>query len=143
MHKKGFITIAGGPEVTANLNSFSDFDYLVCGQGEESVPQLIEQIIKNNLQTSNVNPHIIPSSKVQVENLTSPYLDGTLNLKEYDGALWELARGCPFSCSYCYESKGEKKVNLFPQERLEKELDLFAKENIYPFRRQGHRFHER
>ena len=130
LRKKGFITIAGGPEVTANPNSFSDFDYLVCGQGEESVPQLIEKIIKNNLQISNVNPHIIPSSKVQVENLTSPYLDGTLNLKEYDGALWELARGCPFSCSYCYESKGEKKVNLFPQERLEKELDLFAKENI-------------
>jgi radical SAM superfamily enzyme YgiQ (UPF0313 family) len=58
------------------------------------------------------------------EELTSPYLDGTLDLSKYEGALWELARGCPFKCSYCYESKGEKKVRLLPMERIEKELKL-------------------
>ncbi|MBR4599011.1 MAG: radical SAM protein, partial [Treponema sp.] len=60
----------------------------------------------------------------------SPYLDGTLDVAKYGGALWELARGCPFKCSYCYESKGEKKIAYFPMERLEKEIELFAKKNI-------------
>ena len=41
--------------------------------------------------------------------------------------MWELARGCPFKCSYCYESKGEQKVSMFPASRIEQELDLFAK----------------
>ncbi|MCR5605367.1 MAG: radical SAM protein [Treponema sp.] len=63
-------------------------------------------------------------------NLVSPYLDGTLNVSKYGGALWELARGCPFKCSYCYESKGEKAIQYFPLERLEKELDLFAEKNV-------------
>ena len=64
------------------------------------------------------------------EVLSSPYLDGTIDVAKYGGALWELARGCPFKCSYCYESKGEKKVSYFPLERLEKEIELFAKKNI-------------
>ncbi len=64
------------------------------------------------------------------EVLSSPYLDGTIDVSKYGGALWELARGCPFKCSYCYESKGEKKVTYFPMDRLEKEIELFARKNI-------------
>ena len=60
----------------------------------------------------------------ELNTLSSPYLDGTLDPAEYGGALWELARGCPFKCSYCYESKGEKKIQYFPMERIEKELEL-------------------
>ena len=70
------------------------------------------------------------STTTGLEAFPSPYLDGTLNPAEYGGALWELARGCPFKCSYCYESKGEKKVRHFPRQRLEKELDLFARQKI-------------
>ena len=70
------------------------------------------------------------ASTAGLEDFPSPYLDGTLNPAEYGGVLWELARGCPFKCSYCYESKGEKKVRHFPRQRLEKELDLFARQKI-------------
>lgn len=65
-----------------------------------------------------------------VETCPSPYLDGTIDPSKYGGALWELARGCPFKCSYCYESKGEKRIAYFPMERLEKEIELFARKNI-------------
>ena len=47
-------------------------------------------------------------------------------MRDYRGALWELARGCPYSCAYCYESKGEKKVRTIPLGRLEKELERFV-----------------
>ena len=65
-----------------------------------------------------------------LENLSSPWLDGTLDPNQYGGVLWELARGCPFKCSYCYESKGEKKIQFFPMERIKAELELFGKKNV-------------
>nr|MCR5402138.1 radical SAM protein [Treponema sp.] len=122
------ITIAGGPEVTSSPSSFSEFDYLVSGQGEEIAPLLLEDLIsgKNFLSKNK----ILFGSVKDLGKLVSPYLSGEIKLSEYQGALWELARGCPFKCSYCYESKGEKKIRYFPEERLKKELDLFAKEKI-------------
>ena len=147
LREKGVICIAGGPEITAGLrdkantrpdtahtcddevSSNSSFDYFVCGEGEFSVPQLIKKIVSEpaSVQTPTVIPAISSSS---LESLTSPYLDGTINPDDFGGVLWELARGCPFKCSYCYESKGEKTVRLFPMERIEKELDFFARKNV-------------
>ena len=64
----------------------------------------------------------------------SPWLDGTLDsvpiVRDGRGALWELSRGCPFSCSYCYESRGEKTVREIPLPRLEKELEYFSQKGI-------------
>lgn len=138
----GLVVIAGGPEVTARPDSFENFDWCISGSGEEASVKIVKHlekiqeydvkgtdflgIFKNGdknclySRTPNPDPQI----------LSSPYLDGTIRLKEYGGALWELARGCPFKCSYCYESKGEKKIKYFPMERIEKELELFNREKI-------------
>lgn len=150
------ICIAGGPEVTANPNNFKNFDYTIAGQGEIAVPLLIEKLgewknenfdelkdengkvkidgvysvlNKNEVSTSSTS-EIERAMPCLPELTPSPYLDGTLDPSKYGGALWELARGCPFKCSYCYESKGEKKIAYFPMERLEKEIELFAKKKI-------------
>ncbi len=136
---RGCITIAGGPEITAHPAFYKDFDYCVSGEGEDSVPSLIKKIIderKNDNQSSEKKTDesdkstAIHSFSPDLEKLSSPYLDGILNTSEYEGALWELARGCPFKCSYCYESKGEKKVRYFPMERIKAELDLFAAKKV-------------
>ncbi len=127
LREKGFICIAGGPEITAHPDFYKDFDYTVSGEGELSVPQLISKIINSKSEKSD---SIIKSTSPELSLLHSPYLDGIINPSEYGGALWELARGCPFKCAYCYESKGEKTVRLFPMERIKAELDLFAKKKI-------------
>ena len=159
------IFIAGGPEVTASPLSFNTFDYTVVGEGECSVPSLIEVLYKNSslsLDSFNNNhtaqpdpfgyalgiqgvydiksceknvtktsqPAIVRSVLPDLEKISSPYLDRTLDIRSYGGALWELARGCPFKCSYCYESKGEKKIRYFPLERIKEELAFFKRENI-------------
>ena len=132
LRQQGVICIAGGPEVTANPKSFTDFDYVTTMEGELRVPYLISKILsgdKEALREENLQLSLSPLS-CPLDQLSSPYLDGTLAPAEYDGALWELARGCPFKCSYCYESKGEKVVRKFPMERIEKELDLFARKKI-------------
>ena len=115
----------GGPEVTANPENFKGlFDYVISGEGESQCVKLIRKLcgIKENSSEKNESAYC-PA-------LVSPYLDGTLDPEKYAGALWELARGCPFRCSYCFESKGEKKIVHFPEDRLKRELDLFRKKKI-------------
>jgi radical SAM superfamily enzyme YgiQ (UPF0313 family) len=72
----------------------------------------------------------------------SPWLDGTLDAAKREGVLWELARGCPYTCAYCYESSagligsggpvgssgpGNKRVRYIGEERLLAELRLFLR----------------
>ena len=135
LHKAGVLTIAGGPEVTAHPEVFTVFDNVTTGEGENKVPQVIYQLLTGKEGLPAAQPGNFrnqPEEKNTQSDLPefSPYLDGTLDPAEYEGALWELARGCPFKCSYCYESKGEKLVRQFPMDRIEKELDLFAKKKI-------------
>ena len=123
LRKAGIKCIAGGPEVTAAPSSFTDFDMISTGEGEYSVPGMIYSMITGN-------EPVITYAAGDYSDLPSPYLDGTLDPAVFEGALWELARGCPFKCSYCYESKGAKKVRMFPMERIEKELELFSKKKV-------------
>lgn len=132
------ICIAGGPEVTADPTSFDSFDFMTAGQGELATAELLNEIesgknpddIPGIYERKDSRQNVVRAVPCPVELCPSPYLDGTIDPSKYGGALWELARGCPFKCSYCYESKGEKKIAYFPMERLEKEIELFAKKNI-------------
>ena len=136
--------IAGGPEITANPFSFTAADFCVAGEGEIALPLLVKNLLqnkndfsipgvydtKNNAEKNEDSLSITRATAPDLEKLSSPWLDGTLSPKKYGGVLWELARGCPFKCSYCYESRGEKKVRRFPLERVKKELEFFAKEKV-------------
>lgn len=155
LQSKSIKTICGGPEVTARPYSFVDFDKIISGEGESKVVSAVYELItgKKHRTSEEIQSQLISKQLTQSENvlgkkstleegenlksgtedlcyLTSPYLDGTLDPGQYGGVLWELARGCPFKCSYCYESKGEKNVRQFPMERIEKELDFFAKKKV-------------
>lgn len=139
LREKGVITIAGGPEITAHPEVFTAFNYTVSGEGEIKVPALVEKLLsgkKDNTKPAKYGNHQtenecqLANAQIDLASLSSPYLDGTIDPAEYGGALWELARGCPFKCSYCYESKGSKSVRLFPMERIRAELDLFAAKKI-------------
>ncbi len=140
------IIMGGGPEVTANPASFFTgeykiltdneeaflFDFVISGNGEKAVPDLLEKVLSPAFCKKNLPPdrRIVYGSDCHEDVSNSPYLDLTLDPAEYGGALWELARGCPFKCSYCYESKGSKKVLYFPMERIRQEIDFFAKKKV-------------
>ncbi|MBP5438865.1 MAG: radical SAM protein [Treponema sp.] len=148
--KGGIVIVAGGPEITANPLGMKGVDFSVAGEGEVAVPELLHSIFSSSssglnessfgilgvyslrgsggfVKGTSVGAKAIPAP---LDELSSPWLDGTIRAGDYGGALWELARGCPFKCSYCYESKGYAKIRRFPQERLDAELELFAKEKI-------------
>ncbi len=126
------LIIAGGAEVTASPESFinnsqNPFNFLVSGEGEKAVSRLIKNYFDSEKMPTSP---IVYSEPCDLEEAASPYLDGTLDASDYSGVLWELARGCPYSCSYCYESKGEKKVRYVPKKRLYEELDFFVQKNV-------------
>ena len=131
----GIIIFAGGPEITANPGKAAStpFDYLIRGEGETASVALVGSLLDGSS-----SPQAIASgARCPDEDcaaLSSPWLDGTLDgaegVRAYKGALWELARGCPYDCAYCYESKGSRKVRAFPIARLERELDWFVKKGI-------------
>ncbi len=126
--------LAGGPEVTANPSSFTAFNFCISGQGEECVPQLLYSLSAGKEPSfsdgSVIQGNCIYASAPDCAKLSSCYLDGTIDPNVYGGVLWELARGCPFKCSYCYESKGEKTVRYLPMDRIEEEIDLFSRKNV-------------
>lgn len=71
-------------------------------------------------------PTFIRSLPCDAGKLASPWLDGLLVPKRGGSVAWELTRGCPFHCTYCYEGRGVSGLRHFPLERLSRELDIFA-----------------
>ena len=122
--------VAGGPEPTAAPETFGEaFDHVLVGEGERGFADLALALLDGSpLPASVAAMRRLPVP--DCANLASPWLSGTLDscraVSGHRGALWELARGCPYSCAYCYESLGEKKVRPLPLKRLEAELDRFA-----------------
>jgi len=125
---------AGGPEATANPASFDLglYDFLILGEGEETVIQALKHIKEGKIPRlpgvlSRTNAFgIAPSPRLDL--LSSPLLSGLADPFLSPGAsvLWEMTRGCPFHCSFCFESRGERSVRHFSFERLEAELDYLV-----------------
>ncbi|GHT69581.1 B12-binding domain-containing radical SAM protein [Spirochaetia bacterium] len=132
----------GGPEVTAlpdglHTSQGGPFDAVIRGEGELAMVELIgchffyEPAASPAPGTGPVTGTEPPAvlSEAELASLPSPWLDGTLTVRNRPGILWELARGCPYACAYCYESKGNKRVRYISEDRLQKELKFFVKES--------------
>lgn len=126
------IIIVGGPEVTYEPQYFLeawDIDYVVSGEGEFVLGELIHAIEKGEeVHIPGVSSHTHISEIVaradleKLSNLPSPYM-----LEEDKGALAnrlvyiETSRGCPYQCQYCLSSR-EKGVRYFPMEYVLRSL---------------------
>jgi hypothetical protein len=135
----------GGPEVTAlpdglPLSRGGPFDAAVVGEGETGAVRLIGErfFAGSPPATGQVSPEAAPEPAGI--GFPSPWLDKTLEVHGRNGVLWELARGCPYSCAYCYESRGNlphdgrgagnRRVRYITEERFREELRLFVRERV-------------
>ncbi len=128
------ITImAGGPEITADPESFlfSSFcDIAMEGEGEATIADILDRLDKKlNLSgLPGVWTRDIKAGNAafcaDFNSLPSPILTGSLDLSGNPGLLWELSRGCPFACDFCFESKGTGSTRAISLERVEAELEL-------------------
>lgn len=135
----GCIIVAGGPD-TASLGMTpsgiaeataapAPFDAVIIGEGEESMTSLVRDVADGTFAPGRII-RAGPIPVAQLATLPSPWLDGTLDPGRYGGAAVELARGCPFRCAFCYESKGLATQRRFPASLLARELEAFAQSGV-------------
>ena len=104
-NSKKTIFIAGGPHPTGSPEETLDyFDYVVIGEGEETLPELINAI-QNNIDInkiegigyrSNSGEKVYTNPRSNVDLDTYPCFDPTHLYSPI-----EISRGCPWKCKYC------------------------------------------
>lgn len=138
----GVIVAGGGPEATADTAGVIKEGRLDCalhGEGESTFIALVESLATQHglallpglsLNRTGEIVHGPDRPPMNPEELPSPWLSGVLKPSPGGGVLWEVARGCRFDCSYCFDNLGSRKVRKLPEERLASELELFGRAGV-------------
>jgi radical SAM superfamily enzyme YgiQ (UPF0313 family) len=131
--------IAGGPEATGDpsgLSAAAPWSALVHGEGETALTGLIAALAEGRSDQPLPGVTLMLESgplsgethcSHDLNSAPSPWLTGMLKPEPAGGVLWEVARGCAFSCDYCFEARGHAGVRCIDRQRLEDELELFTK----------------
>lgn len=126
----------GGPEVTADPGSILGmnlFDFVITGEGEAPFAAMCRAMAVGD-DYSAVPGIRFPSSRIapppppisNLDTIPSPYLSGIIDTRSTPGILWQLSRGCSFTCDFCFDARGIHGVRHFSLERVEAELRHFA-----------------
>ena len=136
------LLFAGGPEATALpliLLDSAPFDFVIKGEGEIVLTEVMNRLLNGDtledipgvfFKGAKLNPGKDQQPVMDINSLHSPFLTGTIDPCRYSGLLWELSRGCPFKCGFCFESRGVAGVRQFSLERIRKELELFEEKKV-------------
>jgi B12-binding domain/radical SAM domain protein len=97
------ICIAGGPHPSARPDeALQHFDYVVIGEGEETLPDLIETIVRGD------DPGTVAGIAYKKDGITKYTcqrehvdLDKYPPFERHLLAPAEISRGCPWGCAYC------------------------------------------
>ena len=121
---RGKTVVVGGPYPTSVPEEplAAGCDFLVRGEGENTVPLLLESIKQGKLGCVIENPE-----KPDLALSPVPRFD-LLNLRSYEAMGIQTSRGCPFGCEFCdiinlYGSKPRYKTPT----QVVKELDIVYK----------------
>ena len=133
--------ILGGPEVTycseQLLKENNYIDYIIIGEGEKTVLELIKNIInKDVFDIDNVSYYKNNELKIgnigvndKLENLPS-IVDFDLKEENKNKIVYfETVRGCPYNCSYCLSST-IKGIREIPIEKVKQDLKVLMDNNI-------------
>lgn len=135
--------VAGGPDAEYCAALFRDssrlnektaeipFDVVFLGEAEKSFAHwVLDEFIGGTVSLRQDRPKFIPSMLCEPDELVSPWLAGYLVPSADRNVAWEMTRGCPYHCTYCYEGRGNARVRALPKKRLEAELELFEKQSV-------------
>ncbi|MBP6866667.1 B12-binding domain-containing radical SAM protein [Candidatus Shapirobacteria bacterium] len=101
-YKDSIYIVAGGEHVTARPNDVLDnfFDFVVCGEGESGILDVVEQVKNKKIVERVLKPVLIQD----LDMIPMPLIDSLLDVKSYrpiDLGLMMTARGCPYNCTFC------------------------------------------
>ena len=152
-HNKSTITVAGGPHPSCmpkeTLGLFLNLDFVVRGEGEVTVPRLIEVLSLReklndipNLVWRDEAGNIVVNKQQHIENLDSlempawnlmglnsyPKVPPTLLFKKQPFAPISVTRGCPFSCTFCAAHIHGRKIRSRSIDNVLMEIDLLYRD---------------
>jgi hypothetical protein len=149
------VTIHGGPDTPAYTEASKNFlarephvDFIVAGEGEETLKELLEALALGDRESAHVNGlrflcngtfvETAPRSRAaDVNKFPSPYLTGFFDsfdsneVTHWQTATIETYRGCPYACTFCdWGSIMGSKVKLFDLNRVIAEMEWAASRKI-------------
>jgi radical SAM superfamily enzyme YgiQ (UPF0313 family) len=146
------ITIHGGPDSPAYTEASKTFlererhvDFIVAGEGEETLKELLEalpfwrggRVDVQGLRYLSEGTFVATADRLRapdVNKFPSPYLSGFFD--GYDVTKWQSAtietfRGCPYSCTFCdWGSIMGTKVKWFDLDRVAAEIEWVASRKV-------------
>ena len=135
--KPGILLCAGGPEATAHAASLlaQGCTFISLGEGERSMCTAVSQLIAgeelNGRGIQTIHTEFPVSDHVSdLAALASPLLSGIADVDSFPGVLWEMTRGCPYHCAFCFESRGSRTVRTYPEQRIVEELELLISHEV-------------
>lgn len=118
--------------------------------GDIYLPSYAEASLPEAFMQDKLLNKLILTNKFEFTSRHSPYLNGSIELAEYQPMVhWETQRGCFYACSFCaHRDVTNNKVHDFSMETIKKELRLFKEKNVQrinvldPIFRKGRRSYE-
>ena len=140
--------VLGGQEVTHStvdyLGKYPFLDIIVNGEGEQTFKEIIYSMVEDDFKSlgeikglhyrDNAGIHIDTDSNkiINLDDIPSPYLQGKVKIphKSMLGVMIEHVRGCPNTCTFCFEAMRSNSPKAFSLERVREEI-VWAKSNGY------------
>jgi len=122
-HENGKRVVVGGPDPTSQPDIYKDADFLVCGEGEVTIPLFLEDMKKGRPRRIYKTDQLADMSKAVI-----PRFD-LIQFEHYLNVGVQYSRGCPFNCEFCdiielYGRKPRMKTNTQVLKELQTLYDL-------------------
>jgi radical SAM superfamily enzyme YgiQ (UPF0313 family) len=115
-HRPDLAIVLGGPEITADnawVLESGAADYAVLGEGEQTFSELLATLPRGPKGQAIPGLQVLPHGPTaparmplaNLEEISSPYLEGILDAADEESMLLETTRGCVYKCHFCYYPK--------------------------------------
>ena len=135
--------VLGGPEASGDaaaiLRQNPSVDFVVQGEGEESLPELLTELAQTGTGRNVAGIAMRQGDGVELnggvrlveklDDLSFPYQEAQMAGLANRIIYYESSRGCPFSCSYCVSSLTQG-VRTRSVEKVKEELRFFIKHGV-------------
>jgi radical SAM superfamily enzyme YgiQ (UPF0313 family) len=95
VHEYGLKVVVGGPDPTCQPGIYEEADYLVIGEGETTIPFLV-----NDLKKGITHGRYVSSGLADLKNAVIPRYD-LIRFSDYLMMGMQFSRGCPYTCEFC------------------------------------------
>jgi radical SAM superfamily enzyme YgiQ (UPF0313 family) len=115
-HEYGIKVVAGGPDPTCQPEIYSEADYLLMGEGENTIPLFLDDLNKGIEKGA-----YLPNEPADMIRSAVPRYD-LINFSDYLMMGMQFSRGCPYNCEFC------NVIELFGRRQRTKSADQIITE---------------